>query len=304
MHTPVLLNEVIKILNPGPGEFFIDGTLGTGGHAVEIIKRLEPNGAFLGIDWDAGLLERAKEKILGLKFKSSMAFANESYARLPEVLKVKKFGRADGLFLDLGFCSSQLGPPAGGGRGFSFLRDEPLDMRYNVENLATAADVLNSFAEKDLADIFWQYGEERFSRKIAKEIVEARKVKKILTTFDLTAAIKKAVPGSYERGRINPATRVFQALRIFVNRELENLEKLLANIPEILKPSGRLAVISFHSLEDRLVKKYFREMAKAGKAELLTKKPIVPSKAEIAQNPRSRSAKLRAITFYDHNPTQ
>jgi 16S rRNA (cytosine1402-N4)-methyltransferase len=235
---------------------------------------------------------------------------NGNYADLPEIFKkihrpLKKSEglKADGLIIDLGFSSEQIEQS---GRGFSFLKDEPLIMRYADEGL-TAAEVINSFSEKDLADILWRYGEERFSRQIAPKIIEERKRKRILTTFELVEIIKKAVPKKYERGRIHPATRVFQALRIYVNRELENLETLLKKLdPEtdvlhrcgagkILNNKGRVAIISFHSLEDRLVKNYFKQMAKKGYAEILTKKPITPTKEEIKNNPRSRSAKMRAV---------
>ncbi|MDP3015000.1 MAG: 16S rRNA (cytosine(1402)-N(4))-methyltransferase RsmH [bacterium] len=316
MHKPVLLKEVIEILNPQSGEFFIDGTLGSGGHAVEIIKKISPNGIFLGVDWDKDVIENFKSNLKPKSYNlKAIRLVHGNYADLPEILsaygrspegrKKYKLPKADGLLIDLGFSSEQLEKS---GRGFSFLRDEPLDMRYDtkVESL-TAAEAVNSFNEKDLADIFWKYGEERFSRRIAKKIVEERKKKRILITFDLVEVIKRAVPKSYEKGRIHPATRVFQALRIYVNDELGNLEKLLKNLEKIIKPKGRVAIISFHSLEDRLVKNYFREMAKPariatqsvaggkGMAEILTKKPITATLEEIRSNPRSRSAKMRAI---------
>ncbi|MEK7168136.1 MAG: 16S rRNA (cytosine(1402)-N(4))-methyltransferase RsmH [Patescibacteria group bacterium] len=324
MHTPVLLKEVVEILNPQPGEFFIDGTLGGGGHAVEIIKKISPNGKLLGVDWDKDAIERLKivfargKSPEGLKLKDykNVILINNNYANLPEILKkIRKADpsiplRASGLILDLGFSSEQLEKS---GRGFSFLKNEPLDMRYSQEmsnekgemrNL-TAVEIVNSFNEKDLADIFYKYGEERFSRRIAKKIIEERRKKRILTTLDLVEVIKKAAPRSYEKGRIHPATRVFQALRIYVNDELGNLEKLLKNIDKIIKNKGRIAIISFHSLEDRLVKNYFREMVKQGKAEFFppradqpraeTKKPTTATLEEIRSNPRSRSAKMRAI---------
>ena len=288
-HTPVLLKEAIEILNPQPGEFFIDGTIGGGGHAIEITKRIEPNGILLGIDWDKEAIQRFKVK--GLRFKN-LILVQGNYADLPEILEKHNLPKADGLLLDLGMSSDQL---ENSGRGFSFLRNEPLDMRYNHDNGATAAGVVNSFSEKDLAEIFWQYGGEKFSRLIAKKIIEERRNKRILTTFDLVEAVKKSTPRNYERGRIHPATRTFQALRIYVNDELGNLETLLQNLCQIIR--GRAAIISFHSLEDRLVKNYFRQMAKEGMAEILTKKPIRPTNEEIQANPRSRSAKLRAIIF-------
>ncbi len=289
-HVPVLLNKVLEILDAGPRKFIIDGTVDGGGHAVEIIKRLSPNGVFLGIDWDKSMLAEAESRVAPVANGVKVVLVEGNYANLPAILKNKKLGKADGLLLDLGFSSDQL---EGSGKGFSFLKDEPLIMRYASKGLS-AAEVINGRGEVDLADIFWRYGDERMSRRIAKKVVEARKRKRILTTFDLVEAVKSAVPGNYERGRIHSATRVFQALRIYVNRELENLEEILKNLPSILKPDGIAAIISFHSLEDRLVKNYFREMEKNGLAKILTKKPIIPEKQEIMVNLKSRSAKLRA----------
>lgn len=320
-HIPVLLKEVVEVLNPQPGEFFIDGTIGSAGHAIEILKEILPKGRLLGIDWDKNNLRIAEERIkkafakdaknlFGKGSRITLVYGN--YADLPEILKSfrdKKFKslKANGLLLDLGFSSEQLeSADRRTGRGFSFLKNEPLDMRYNIPNVSqmksnqsqvTAAEVVNSFGEKELADIFWKYSGERFSRKIARQIKEDRKKKKILTTFDLVETVKKAVPKNYERGRIHPATRIFQALRIYVNDELGNLERLLKNMDKIIENKGRIAVISFHSLEDRLVKNYFRQMNAERKAEILTKKPIIPTRREIAENSRARSAKLRAIVL-------
>ncbi len=309
MHIPVLLKEVVEILNPKDGELIIDGTVGAGGHTVEILKRISPNGILLGIDWDETAIKRLKEE--KLKNCGNVILVQGNYANLPEILKKNGLSKADGLILDLGMSSDQLelgrapnqSLELGTGRGFSFLKNEPLDMRYNInsQNL-TAAEIVNSFRENDLADIFWKYGEERHSCKIAKKIVEERNKKRILTTFDLVEIIKKSVPKSYQR-RLHPATKIFQALRIYVNRELENLEALLRDLTagKILKVGGCAAIISFHSLEDRLVKNYFREMVKNEKAEILTKKPIRPTIREIEANPRARSAKLRAIRVIANN---
>ena len=288
MHKSVLLKESIAILNPQPGEFFIDGTIGSGGHSEAILEKIGPSGKLLGIDWDRKAIENCK---LGIGNFSNVILVNGNYANLTEILKEKKLPKADGLIIDLGFSSEQI---ENSNKGFSFMKDEPLIMRYANEGL-TAAEIVNSFNEKDLADLFWKYGEERLSRQIAKKIVEERKKGRILTTFELVEIIKKAVPKFYERGRLHPATRVFQALRICVNRELENLETLLKKIPEIMKSKGRAAILSFHSLEDLLVKNYFKQMAKEGYAEILTRKPITPTEEEIRNNPRSRSAKMRAI---------
>lgn len=289
MHVPVLLKESIELLGPKPGEFFIDGTVGCGGHSKEILKRIGPKGKLLGIDWDRDAITNFRLKI---ESSQNVILVQGNYADIPEILEEQGLGKADGLLLDLGFSSEQIEKS---GRGFSFQKDEPLDMRYDQTEGMTAMDVLNKFSEKDLAEIFWKYGEERFSRRIAEKIIEERKRQPIKTTFDLVEVIKKTVPKSYERGRLHPATRVFQALRIFVNQELENLETLLKNIAQIIKSKGRIAIISFHSLEDRLVKNYFRELKKQGKALILTKKPITAKRDEIFNNPRSRSAKLRVI---------
>lgn len=296
-HIPVLLKEVIEILNPVSGEFFIDGTAGSGGHSAVILEKIGLTGKLLCVDWDAGVIKKLHITLCkrSLIQCNNVLLINGNYADLSEILESLKAEKleslkADGLIIDLGFSSEQLG----GGKGFSFMKDEPLDMRYAKEGL-TAAEIINSFSEKELADIFFRYGEERFSWQIAKKITEERKKKRILTTFDLVEIIKKAAPKFYEKGRIHPATRVFQALRIYVNNELENLETILKNLDKILKLKGRAAIISFHSLEDRLVKNYFRQMAKDGKAEILTKKPIMASEEEIKNNPRSRSAKMRAI---------
>jgi len=296
-HIPVLSKEVIEILNPKPKEFIIDGTIGNGGHSVEILKKIGPKGKLLGVDWDKGAIERLNRdlKLQIYPNAANVILVNDNYANLPEILKEKKLEKADGLLLDLGFSSDQLETS---GRGFSFLKDEPLDMRYCTSQIITdinAATILNSYSEKQLAKNFFQYGEERFSKRIAKKIIEERKKEPLKTTFDLVKIIKKAVPKNYEKGRIHPATRIFQALRIYVNNELGNLSKILSKLEDILKPKGRAVIISYHSLEDRIVKQQFKLLEKEGKAKILTKKPIRASEEEIRQNPRSRSAKLRAI---------
>ncbi len=289
MHIPVLLKEAVEALDPKPEEIFIDATFGDGGHATEILKKILPGGKLLAIDWDKDTVERVKKS--GSFQKSEITIVNENYAHLPEIVKKLKFPKADGLIVDLGFSTGQLES----GRGFSFFKNEPLDMRFSEDSELTAAEVVNSFSEKDLADIFFQYGEERFSRRIAKEILRERKKKKILTTQELAEIIKLAAPRNYERKRIHPATRVFQALRIYVNSELENLKTLLAGMESFLNPGGRVAIISFHSLEDRIVKNYFKELEKENKVKILTKKPMIASEEEVKNNPKSRSAKLRAI---------
>lgn len=294
-HIPVLLNEVIEILNPKPGEFFIDGTLGSGGHAKRILKEISPGGKFLGVDWDKRAIEEFKSSVAG--YKSSVILINDNYKNISMILKQKNLGKADGVILDLGLSSEQLESGKGQpGRGFSFLRDEPLLMTYS-EKTKPVYQWLSELNEVALEKIIRTFGEERFAGRIARAI---KKNLPIVTSKKLAEVVAGAVSsqrGLYEHGRIHPATRVFQALRIFANQELENLKIFLERAGDILNPGGRLAIISFHSLEDRIIKNSFREMAKKGIAELLTKKPITPSKVEIMKNPRSRSAKLRALVI-------
>ena len=271
-HIPVLLNEVIKVLGPKEGEFFIDGTFGAGGHSAAIKEKIGDSGKLLTIDWDK---------------------TGENFADLPKILKEKNLSKADGLILDLGFSSEQLSA----GRGFSFHPpvggDEPLLMTYNIK-AKPVKEILKELSAEELAKIIRDYSQERFAKEIAKAIKAQENIKPVETTQELTNVIQKSVPKNYERGRIHPATRTFMALRIYANRELENFEEVLKNVENILKLGGRIAIISFHSLEDRLVKNYFRKYVKEGKMKILTKKPIIASREEIANNPRSRSAKLRA----------
>ncbi|HEY4526123.1 MAG TPA: 16S rRNA (cytosine(1402)-N(4))-methyltransferase RsmH [Candidatus Paceibacterota bacterium] len=281
-HIPVLLNEVIEYLDPKPGEFIIDGTINGGGHTREILRRISPGGTLLGVDWDSELIAQTKSEFKGEK----VVLAAGNYADLPEILRQNWLPRADGLLLDLGFSSSQLQT----GRGFSFQKDEPLQMTYDPE-AEPAWRLVNELREPELISVIRELGGERFAGRIARAI----KVAKPRTTKELRGAIVSAVPRGYERGRIDPATRTFQAIRIFVNRELDNLKMVIAELSQILNPGGRAVILTFHSLEDAIVKNGFRNMAKEGACELLTKKPISPTREEILQNPRSRSAKLRAI---------
>jgi len=305
-HIPVLLNEVIEAFEPHPGKFIIDGTVNGGGHAEALIKKITPGGIFLGVDLDGQILERTKDRIeSNLKIKNwdlKILFAHDSYSNLPKIIEQKVLPKADGLLLDLGFSSEQLEAK----RGFAYRGEdklnEPLDMRYDPssakasEGVApTAAEVLNSYREEELADIFWKYGEERFARRIAHGIVEARKEQRIITVGELIDAIKKSVPQFFKKGETDVTMRIFQALRIYVNSELENIEKVLGELDRIVNKGGRVAIITFHSLEDRLVKNKFKELEENGTVKILNKKPIVPKDEEITQNPRSRSAKLRTI---------
>ncbi len=289
-HEPVLLNEVIEYLDPHPGDFMIDGTVDGGGHARAIMKKVIPEGTFLGLDWDADMIvARNKAK----KFGERETYLHANYAELPEVLQKEKRGLADGLLLDLGFSSEQL---ERSGRGFSFSKEtanEPLKMTYS-ETERPVAELLRELDENDLANVIYELGGERRSRKIAKAIKDAGRAHPIVTAGELADIVRNALGKHYEHGRIDPATRTFQALRIYANNELGNLQTILARLREVLAPGGRVVVISFHSLEDRIVKQAFLSGAKAGELEILTKKPIVASREEERQNPRSRTAKLRA----------
>ena len=291
MHKPVLLHETIQILNPQEGECFIDGTLGGGGHAREIAKRLGKEGTLIALDWDNDAVIRFKARADELTSKTIVLQRN--YADIPDLIAEKKIPQPQGILVDLGFSSDQIEAAE---RGFSFREDGPLDMRYaREEGIMTAAEVVNGYKEDELAQIFKEYGEESFARVIAAHIIGARKKQRIMTTHALAEIIERAIPAKYHHERIHPATKVFQALRIFVNREFENIEKLLLHIDECLEEGGRVGIISFHSLEDRIVKRAFQKLVKEGKGTLLTKKPIIPSEEEEKENPRSRSAKLRAF---------
>jgi len=290
MHKPVLLNEVIKTTNPKPGEFFIDGTINGGGYAREIIKNISPGGIFLGIEWDNELFAEIKSNFEKEKYNCRIIIRNENYANIPEILKSEKLPKADGLVLDLGYSLWQIEKSK---RGFSFNKDEPLIMTYNRKDAKiTAYDVVNQFSEEKLAEIIYRYGEEKKSRQIARKIVLERKRKPIKTSLELAQIISKANP---KRSKIHPATKTFQALRIYVNQELENLERLLKNTREVVKSGGRVSVTTFHSLEDRIVKRYFIDLKNKKEAIMISGNVIKPTKEEIKNNPKSRSAKLRVI---------
>ena len=292
IHTPVMLEEAITALSIQTGGSYVDGTAGGGGHLAAILDRVGESGQVLGIDRDPDALERL-EKRFGARPNLILRQANFSEA--DQVLADLGWEAVDGMLLDLGLSSHQLEIS---GRGFSFDRDEPLDMRMNPDEKRTAFDLVNHLPEKELADLIYRLGEERGSRRVARSIVWTRKNKPIETSAELASAVRKALYRPGARPRLDNATRTFQALRLAVNRELESLEEFLAKAPSLIRPGGRLVVISFHSLEDRLVK----TAMKAGKSastdrpafRQLDKKPIRPSEAEEATNPRSRSAKLRA----------
>lgn len=292
-HIPVLLKEVIHFLNPRPNSNFIDCTLGGGGHSKVILEKIGPNGKLLGIDLDPQAIESFQQYVADDQgLRKRVVLVNDNFIELSDIVRKNAFGAVNGVLFDLGFSSDELETS---GRGFSFLKKEPLDMRFGNQE-TTAAYIVNNFQLEELVRIFREYGEERDARKVARTIGEARRKTKIKTTEDLVSIIAIAKFGSsniYPYHRIHPATKVFQALRIAVNRELGNLEKVLPQAIEILEPKGKIAIISFHSLEDRIVKVFFREQKQKGIVNILTKKPVVSSSEEIKINPRSRSAKLR-----------
>ncbi|MDE2031049.1 MAG: 16S rRNA (cytosine(1402)-N(4))-methyltransferase RsmH [Patescibacteria group bacterium] len=292
-HISVLKDELIDGLQIKPGDTIVDGTLGGGGHTLEIIKRFGSSVKIIALDFDSDAIARTKDLIADMS--SDITFKTVGFQDICKVLDELHITYVDRILLDLGLSSFQL---EDAGRGFSFLKDEPLLMTMkknpNDEDL-TALDIVNTWEEKTLADIIYGFGEEKYSRKIAKAIVEARKEKKIETTFDLVDIIDKAVGKAYRNMKIHPSTRTFQALRIATNAELTNLEKVIENGWEKLSKGGRIAIITFHSLEDRIVKKAFISLKQKGYANIITKKPIIPTSLEINQNTRSRSAKLRII---------
>ena len=292
-HISVLQKEVIQYLNPRPGDNFIDGTCGNAGHALDILKNIGEAGKILTLDLDEQALARAKEKVAaaGGSRASQVIFVNDNFAHLAEAVRQNNFSPVNGILADIGMSSEQL---ENSGRGFSFLRDEALDMRFSVKQDLTASGIINQWTGEELEEILREYGEERFARRISRQIINNRKLKPILTTRELVSVIALAVPVRYQHARIHFATRTFQALRIAVNDELRNLKSFLPQAVDILARDGRLAVISFHSLEDRIVKRFFREQAQADRLKILTKRPITPSLEEQIINPRSRSAKLRA----------
>ncbi len=285
LHIPVMLEEVIDYLNIIPEGIYIDATVGTGGHSKEILKRLEGRGLLIGFDRDSESIEIAENvlKKLGSKF----ILINKAFNEIPNVLGMLNIRKVDGILYDLGMSSFQLEESK---RGFSFKNlDEPLDMRFSIDEKLKASDILNSYSQRALERIFFEYGEEPFSKKVAKLIVEERKKKPFSKVGDLVSLIEKNIP----RRKIHPATRIFQALRIVVNNELEILEDSLKSIIPFLKEGARIVILTYHSLEDRIVKNFFKNSEKDGKIKIITKKILKPSKEEVERNPRARSAKMR-----------
>ncbi|OHB87453.1 MAG: 16S rRNA (cytosine(1402)-N(4))-methyltransferase [Planctomycetes bacterium RIFCSPHIGHO2_02_FULL_50_42] len=286
-HQPVMLKEVLEWLRPRPGQVVLDCTVGVGGHATAILKELVPGGVLIGVDKDGEALDMAKRFLA--PYVDNVRLFHADYRDAESVLKEAgvEGGKVDGILLDLGASSLQLDSSE---RGFSFRQEGPLDMRMDRSGGVTAASLLEKLSEKELADIFWTFGEERWSRRIARAI---KRESPIETTAQLAGLIERTVPG--RRGRIHPATRVLQALRIAVNRELESLETFLDKSYGFQRTGGRTVAISFQSLEDRIVKHAFLRGSHAGTYRILTKKPVRPSQEEIQRNIRSRSAKLRAV---------
>jgi len=287
MHIPVLLNEILKYLNPQPNQNFVDATVGDGGHARAILENIAPNGKLIAIDRDVDSKVRAESNLK--EFENRVLFINDSFGNISKIIEESGFNRIEGVLFDFGMSTSQL---ENSERGFSFQKDEILDMRYDAKIPITAEDILNDYGETELFEIFKKLGEEPKSKIIARVIVNARKKKRIRTTRELVEIIEKVLR---RRGKLHPATLIFQALRIEVNQELTEIEKALADIPKVLPSGGRAVFISFHSLEDRLIKIWAKDLSKKNIIKILNKKPLTASAEELKANPKSRSAKLRVI---------
>ena len=296
-HVPVMIEEVLKFFDPKPNQNFIDCTLGDGGHAFAVLERIAPNGQLLGIDADPDAIAIVESGISNQELGNRLILENDNFRNLAAIVREKKFGPVYGILLDLGFSTSTLER----GRGFSFEKDELLDMRFDPRGGIRAAEIVNGWDQRQIAELLEEYGEEKLAREIASKIVAERKKKPIVMTKQLVETVlmayreklksKQEVPWV---GGIHPATKTFQALRIEVNDELGALQEVLPQAVEVLQAGGRLAVIAFHSLEDRIVKQFFRSWPDA-KIKILTKKPVVASDEEIKNNPKARSAKLRVV---------
>jgi 16S rRNA (cytosine1402-N4)-methyltransferase len=284
-HIPVLVEEVMTLLRCEPGRTYVDATLGGGGHASEILKRTGPDGGVIGMEWDEDALSEARNTLM--PFGDRVKIFRENFIHLSDFVMAES---VDGILLDLGLSSIQVEKAE---RGFSFKGEGPLDMRMDQRVNHTAAFLVNGLSSEELEYILFHYGEERWAKKIARAIVQERERDPIRTTQALRKIVHRAIPRRFHSRRIDPATRTFQAFRIRVNEELDNLGKILETGWKVLKRGGRICIISFHSLEDRTVKETFRRLEKQGEMHILTKKPVTPSEEEQRRNPRSRSAKLR-----------
>jgi 16S rRNA (cytosine1402-N4)-methyltransferase len=304
-HVPVMRGPAVELLGCHAGGVYVDGTVGGGGYAEAVLEASAPDGMVLALDWDAQAIERARERLKS--YQERLILEAASFSDLPRILSKWSLGPVDGVVIDLGVSSFQLDDPM---RGFSFLHDGPLDMRMDRNLDQTAADLVNSLPEEELARIIFQFGEEKWSRRIARAIVSRRKHERFSRTRELAGLIAGVAPKTKDSRRIHPATRTFQALRIAVNRELEVLQSFLAGALDVLKPGGRLCIVAFHSLEDRLVKEHFRAWASSCRCprevircrcegrplvRLLTRKAIRPGLDELEMNPRARSGRLRAL---------
>jgi 16S rRNA (cytosine1402-N4)-methyltransferase len=288
VHQSVLLDKAVSYLNLRRGAVVVDATVGGGGHSEEILKNILPGGMLIGIDADMEALAIARDRLQN--FSGSFALVNDNFRNIDRILKIQNIKNVDAVLLDIGISSYQLDDAS---RGFSIRSDASLDMRMDKSSGITAYDVVNKFKEDKLSEIIEKFGEERFHNRVARFIKDARERKPIKTTGELAEIVKRAVGYKYRNLRIHPATRTFQAIRIFVNDELGALEEVLKSAVFWLKPGGRIVVISFHSLEDRIVKNIFKGYSKLGVLKIMTKKPLIPEREEVINNPRSRSAKLR-----------
>lgn len=289
LHKPVLLQEVMHFLNPAPGKVIIDATIGGAGHAAKIMQMIGAAGTLIGIDRDSESLNIAHERLKSLK--GTFKLVNRNFKDIREIVQDLEIGEVDGVLFDLGISSIQIETRD---RGFSIKNTGPLDMRMDRNARLTASELVNSLREDELSDLIRDFGEERFHRRIAREIVSARRKAKIETTSELAEVVSRGMPHRFRRQRIHPATRTFQAFRIRVNGELEAIEEALRDTPPLLKKGGRVCIISFHSLEDRIAKNTLKEFKARGVFKVLTKKPVVAEEKEVLENPRARSAKLRA----------
>lgn len=305
VHKSVLLHETVDSLNVKPDGIYVDGTLGGGGHALEVCRQLGENGRFIGIDQDAEAIEAAGERLK--EFGDKVTIVRSNYVDTPSVLKSLNIQKVDGIMLDLGVSSHQLDTAE---RGFSYMADAPLDMRMDERNPVTAKNIVNEYSEMELFRVIRDYGEDKFAKNIAKHIVNARKEKEIETTFELTEIIKAAIPMKVRMNGGHPAKRTFQAIRIELNKELEVLNESIDNMIDLLNDGGRLSIITFHSLEDRIVKTRFKNnenpcicppdfpvcvCGRKSKGKVITRKPILPGDEELQDNTRAKSSKLRVF---------
>lgn len=289
LHTPVMLGEVLEYLNLAPGKIIVDATVGTAGHSLEILKKITPGGRLIGIDRDEEALEIARPRLEN--FGGEFVLSHGSFADIDKITAKLGYERVDGILFDLGVSSLQLRNPE---RGFSFSQEGPLDMRMDKTSYISAYDLVNNLNQEEISALLWDFGQERWHNRIARLIVQERQNSPIATTTQLSDIVLRAVPYKQRFYRIHPATRTFQAVRIAVNRELESLETAITKSAGILAQGARLCAISFHSLEDRIVKWRFRDLSAKGQINILTPKPLVPSWAQVKENPSSRSSKLRA----------